>query len=117
MNQFLNITEIYLCSRTRNDLAKTRPIWEGWRGRGVNLFVYTSLEVRMTLLLLFIGKCLWRVSRAFEVDIIIPGIHDGFSRNFLCRFPVMSVVSLPNGTVVSKMNANDLMERQSGEEM
>ena len=29
----------------------------------------------------------------------------------------MSVVSLPNGTVVSKMNANDLMERQSGEEM
>ena len=40
-----------------------------------------------------------------------------FLTNFLCRFPVMSVVSLPNGTVVSKMNANDLMERQSGEEM
>lgn len=33
------------------------------------------------------------------------------------KFPVMSVVSLPNGTVVSKMNANDLMERQSGEEI
>lgn len=26
------------------------------------------------------------------------------------KFPVMSVVSLPNGTVLSKMNANDLME-------
>lgn len=86
-------------------------------GGGVSLFVYTSLKVSMKLLLLFIGKCLWRVSCAFEVDIIIPDIHDGFSRNFLCRFPVMSVVSLPNGTVVSKMNANDLMERQSGEEM
>lgn len=85
---------------------------EGEGGKSLCLHISLSMT-----LLLFIGKCLWRVSRAFEVDIIIPGIHDGFSRNFLCRFPVMSVVSLPNGTVVSKMNANDLMERQSGEEM
>lgn len=33
------------------------------------------------------------------------------------KFPVMSVVSLPNGTVLSKMNANDLMESQLNEEI
>ena len=30
-----------------------------------------------------------------------------------CRFPVESLVSLPNGTVLSKLNANDLMESES----
>lgn len=29
------------------------------------------------------------------------------------RFPVESLVSLPNGTVLSKLNANDLMESES----
>lgn len=29
------------------------------------------------------------------------------------RFPVESMVSLPNGTVLSRMNANDLMEGSS----
>ncbi|KAL9954712.1 hypothetical protein ACROYT_G042283 [Oculina patagonica] len=31
------------------------------------------------------------------------------------RFPVESMVSLPNGTVLSRMNANDLMEGSSNE--
>jgi len=33
------------------------------------------------------------------------------------RFPVESMVSLPNGTVLSRMNANDLMEGSSNEEV
>lgn len=33
------------------------------------------------------------------------------------KFPVMSLVSLPNGTVLSNMNANDLMESELSEEM
>lgn len=33
------------------------------------------------------------------------------------RFPVESMVSLPNGTVLSRMNANDLMEGPSNEEL
>lgn len=33
------------------------------------------------------------------------------------RFPVESMVSLPNGTVLSRLNANDLMEVDSSEKM
>jgi len=32
------------------------------------------------------------------------------------RFPVESMVSLPNGTVLSRMNANDLLEGSSNAE-
>ena len=32
---------------------------------------------------------------------------------FCCRFPVESMVSLPNGTVLSRINANDLMDGNS----
>ena len=38
--------------------------------------------------------------------------RDLFSR----RFPVESMVSLPNGTVLSRMNANDLLEGSSNAE-
>ena len=43
---------------------------------------------------------------------------NGLSVKYLhCRFPVESMVSLPNGTVLSRMNANDLMEGPSNEEL